>query len=299
MKQASLSFSSLLIFLFLPLSSQAATPQAPTHKVQGKRLAAQSPPLSVVGNKLKTRTGETVRLQGVNIPSLEWSDTGDSQLMQSVDTALSVWHANVIRLPLSQDRWFGMVDKQLDDGAAYRKVVDNVVQAVSAKHAYVIIDLHWSNGGAWGKDIGQHNMPDLNSIFFWKDAAAHFANNPAVLFDLYNEPHDVSWDIWKSGGMVTESDKKRGTEKTYRTPGLQKLLDTVRATGAKNIVVAGGLDWAYDLSGVMNGYALDDPGVNAVMYATLHIGQVTCIGQEASRASDCEEMDLNGTDRVP
>ena len=39
---------------------------------------------------------------------------------------------------------------------------------------------------------------------------------------------------------------------------MQGLVDAVRSTGAKNLVSAGGLDWAYTLDGVLNGYALDD-----------------------------------------
>ena len=39
---------------------------------------------------------------------------------------------------------------------------------------------------------------------FWEAVAKAFANHPTVLFDLYNEPHDVSWQVWRNGGMVSE-----------------------------------------------------------------------------------------------
>ncbi|MFH1370536.1 MAG: cellulase family glycosylhydrolase [Planctomycetota bacterium] len=48
---------------------------------------------------------------------------------------------------------------------------------------------------------------------------------------------------------------------------MQEMLDTVRATGAKNVVVAGGLEWAYDFSGILDGRQLKDPGGNGVIYA--------------------------------
>lgn len=225
----------------------------------------QPPALHAAGDLLKTSEGKTVRLQGVNIPSLEWSNTGE-HVLKSVGVAMGDWKANVIRLPLAQDRWFGKASGQNDGGKAYRAIVQQVVSAISSHQGYVILDLHWSDMGRWGENIGQHKMPDDNSALFWKSVAKEYANNPAVLFDLYNEPHDVSWDVWKNGGEVTEEVK--GTNVTYHSPGMQSLLDTVRAVGAKNLAVVGGLDWAYDLTGVMNGYALSDSDGAGIIYSS-------------------------------
>jgi hypothetical protein len=229
-------------------------------------LAADAPPmLRVDGNQLKTPDGRTVRLHGVNIASLEWNSRGE-HVLQSVPEAIEHWNCNIIRLPLSQDRWFGKTKDQKDGGAAYRKIVHDVVEIASSKRAYVLLDLHWSNAGVWSTNIGQHYMPDANSVIFWESVAPEFANHPAVLFDLYNEPHDVSWSVWRDGGEIIE--KKKTNSLSYRSPGMQKLLDTCRAKGARNVIVAGGLDWAYDLSGIVQGHALKDPQGNGVMYAT-------------------------------
>jgi len=55
-----------------------------------------------------------------------------------------------------------------------------------------------------------------------------------------NEPHDVSWDVWLSGGVITNKPNRRRSDppRTYDSVGMQKILDTVRATGAKNLVIA-------------------------------------------------------------
>ena len=166
------------------------------------------PPLHVVGNSLRNDKGQTVRLQGVNIASLEWSNTGDAQLLQSVQVALQDWNASIIRLPLCQDRWLGKAPGQTDGGAQYRQIVTGVVSAIAARQKYVLLDLHWSDGGQWGQHIAQHSLPDDNSLVFWQSLAPRFANNPAVLFDLYNEPRDVTWDVWQHGGVVTEPQKQ-------------------------------------------------------------------------------------------
>src|SRR5208282_6891149 len=95
--------------------------------------------------------------------------------------------------------------------AAYQGLVDNIVSVCSANNAYALLDLHWSGtaasasppclGAGWGSATGQQNMPDDNSVTFWSSVAARYANNPAVLFDLYNEPHDDPWMTWRNGGI--------------------------------------------------------------------------------------------------
>lgn len=225
------------------------------------------PPLKVVNTQLFDSHNQPVLLRGVNTACLEWTSDGEGHILDTVRTAIRDWHVNVIRLPLAQDRWFGKASEQTDDGKAYRALVKQVVDLCAAQGCYIVLDLHWSDAGVWGQQIGQHAMPDQNSVLFWKDCARAYRNHPAVLFDLYNEPHDVSWDIWLNGGTVTEKDRQRGFTQTYEAVGMQALLDTVRGAGAKNVVIAGGLDWAYDMSGILAGKLLSDPKGNGVIYA--------------------------------
>jgi endoglucanase len=229
--------------------------------------ASRPLPLKVSGTQILNSRKQRVVLRGVNTASLEWTSNGEGHILDTVKTAIRDWRVNHIRLPLAQDRWFGKAPEQKDDGKAYRALVKQVVDTCSGQGCYVILDLHWSDAGEWGRQIGQHVMPDQNSVPFWKDVSKTYKNHPAVLFDLYNEPHDVTWDIWLKGGTVTEKDRRAGTEKTYEAVGMQALLDTVRGTGAKNVVVAGGLDWSYDLSGILAGRQLADPKGNGVLYA--------------------------------
>jgi hypothetical protein len=226
-------------------------------------------PLKVVGTQILNSKNEPVLLRGVNCASMEWTSNGEGHILQSVKVAIDDWHVNHIRLPLAQDRWFGKAPKQDDEGKAYRALVKEVVDLCSSKGCYIILDLHWSDAGEWGQNIAQHSMPDENSLAFWKDIAPVYANHPAVIYDLYNEPHDVTWDIWLNGGTVTDrpNNRRGGTPKTFQAVGMQKLLDTVRAAGAKNVVIAGGLNWAYDFDGILDGRQLKDPDGNGVIYA--------------------------------
>jgi endoglucanase len=235
-------------------------------------LSPSLPQLHVSGNQVLDRSGHPVVLDGVNCASLEWSVDGQGHILDTVKVATQDWKANIIRVPLSEDRWFGKTEEQKDGGTAYRALVKKVVDEANKERCYVLLDLHWNDADEWGKNIGQHKMPDQNSLAFWKDCASSYRNRPGVLFDLYNEPHDVSWDVWLKGGEVKET-KGDGARQgkfvpvTYQTPGMQALLDQIRGTGAKNLVVCGGLDWAYDLSGFLKGYQLQDTKGFGVIYA--------------------------------
>jgi hypothetical protein len=212
------------------------------------------PALRVVGNQLQTADGQAVQLRGVNVPSLEWSNGGEN-VLRSIVAATEDWKANAVRLPVREDRWFGRDPAQKDGGAAYRKLVADAVEAASTRGAYVILDLH------------RYRAPTAAHVTFWTDAAAQFKDHPAVLFDLLNEPHGISWEVWRAGGRVEEKHKD-GTVTAFESVGMQRLLDAVRLVGAKNVVVAGGLDWAYDLSGVLKGFELKDAVGSGVVYAT-------------------------------
>ncbi|MEZ5431593.1 MAG: cellulase family glycosylhydrolase [Verrucomicrobiales bacterium] len=126
-------------------------------------------------------------------------------------------------------------------------------------------------------DLHRFRAPTAEHAAFWKDCAKRYQNHPAVLFDLFNEPHDISWEVWKNGGFVGEkegadesaflSEAEKKKNQGFESVGMQGLLEAVRSTGARNIVIAGGLFWCNDLSGITRGYALEDTSGNGIMYS--------------------------------
>jgi endoglucanase len=221
----------------------------------------------VVGNQLQSKDGREIWLQGVNVCSMEWTPKGENVLASTL-VAIDQWKSNVIRLPLKDKYWFGQDPAQTDGGTAYRELVDAVITFAANRGSYVILDNH------------NYRAPRPEHIPFWTDVATRYKNHPAVLFDLLNEPHGVSWETWRNGGFVAErkagadednflTDEERVTAKLgFISPGMQKILETVRATGARNVIVAGALDYAYDLSGILTGFALEEKGGNGIMYAS-------------------------------
>jgi aryl-phospho-beta-D-glucosidase BglC (GH1 family) len=189
-----------------------------------------------VGNHLVDSQGNAHTLHGVDRPSLEWDPHGEMLSLQDYQLMAS-WNANVVRIALDQDFW--LADAVLYS-PTYAATVDQNVAWAHQAGLDVILDLHWSDqGNLRTSQAGQQLMADPNSLTFWTEVAGRYASDGRVLFELYNEPHDIDQNTWLNGG-----------DAGYPVVGMQQLYDAVRATGAENVVLAGGLDWGYDLSAV-------------------------------------------------
>lgn len=221
-------------------------------------------PLRVVRNRLQDPGGKEVWLQGVNAGGLETLPQ-DRQPVKSVVVAIDDWKSNCVRVPMNEAFWYGKSPYQKDGGADYRATMDKIITLAANRGAYVVVDLH------------RFRAPTAEHAAFWKDCAKRYQNHPAVLFDLFNEPHDISWEVWKNGGFVGEkegadesaflSEAEKKKNQGFESVGMQGLLEAVRSTGARNIVIAGGLFWCNDLSGITRGYALEDTSGNGIMYS--------------------------------
>jgi hypothetical protein len=193
----------------------------------------------VKGNKIYDGNDQVHVFRGVDRPSLEWDADGEGISSADIDLIAS-WNANVIRVAINQGFW---LEGSVVYDAGYRDRVDELVQWSKAAGMDVVLDLHWSDRGDLSQAPGQQRMADENSRAFWQSVAERYKDDGRILFELYNEPHDVAWAVWLNGGDSGDG---------FEVVGMQELYDTVRSAGADNLVVLGGLDYAYDLSGVPN-----------------------------------------------
>jgi aryl-phospho-beta-D-glucosidase BglC (GH1 family) len=206
--------------------------------------------LHVEGNQL-VDGGKPVRLLGVN-----WSGTEDACSQgtsfyggptdQKAIAAMMKWKINTVRIPLNESCWFGMTSDFGDDeftGKPYQEAIKGFVDRLHAAGLYVILDLHWNTiGTSAGGSPGQQDMADAaRAPQFWKEVARQYKNDHKVLFDLYNEPHNVTWDCWRNGCLDI-------FHQNAKLAGMQDLVDAVRSTGAKQPLMLGGVTWANDLT---------------------------------------------------
>jgi endoglucanase len=198
--------------------------------------------VSVSGNRLIDAQGHTLRLVGVDRSGSQYMCVLGRGIFDGPTDAASIaamkaWQINTVRVPLNEDCWLGI--NQLNpaySGVAYRSAVEAYVARLNAAGLYVILDVHWNAPGPEAAS-GQQDMLDASHGYaLWLSIATAFKAHPAVLFDLYNEPHSLGsstaeeWRCWARG--------------CGEYAGMSGLVTTVRSTGARNVILLGGLGWA-------------------------------------------------------
>jgi endoglucanase len=231
--------------------------------VQVAHAANTAPQLHVSGNHLVNASGQTVVLHGVNRSGGEFAcvqNTGlwNGPMDQTSIDAMKTWGINIVRVPLNEACWNAeSYVPAAYAGATYQAAVVAYVNLLNSNGIVADLDLHWTDGVYTGNSSAcsvatatcQKPMPDsAQAVPFWSSVATTFKGNNAVMFDLFNEPYPEratgaeasGWTCWKSGGTCAGIG--------YQVAGMQTLVNTVRATGATNVISLGGLAYSNDLT---------------------------------------------------
>ena len=288
--------------------------------------SATAPPPGVFGVKVSgnhlvsTLNGSVVQIVGANISGLENGGSG-FQWTQFQTAGASFWSQvvnyggsglNAVRLPLNEASWLNYTCYDSGSGASgglytpasgggytpdpksiYQGVVKQAVADATAAGLYVILDLHWgapnNTSGQPYCPIGQPGYADNDhSVTFWKEVADAFKGNPAVIFELFNEPFGsntyANW-VTQNGSTYTPGPEARmlftggnfspfdaqnnhngnamfTTEITWNAASMVTLLKTIRGEGATNVVLGSPIGWAGEIEtwlGTYTGSGNPDP----------------------------------------
>jgi endoglucanase len=216
--------------------------------------------LRVQGDQILDQDGAAIRLLGFNVSGTEYAciedwgifDAPDGQatrvLASTVDRMAAWTGVNTVRIPLNEQCWLGLGVQRAYGGARYQAAIRDYVQLLRDRGFAVVLDLHRSAPGA-ARSLLQEQMPDRDhSLDFWREVATAYGNDTGVVFDAFNEPWPYAepdspraWQCWRDGGC--ELTAQNGGQ-TYIAAGMNEIIQTIRSTGATNIIAVGGIHWA-------------------------------------------------------
>ena len=219
------------------------------------------PGVRITGNRLRRAGAPFVPVGFTVIGALapagadapDAAGTAARHLDDATMAAALAWGANTIRFQVSQP---GLDPLDPLWTAAY---LDRVTAAVALARAHglaVILSMQDQELGGGTR----HPQPSDATVRAWQALAPRFNGDPDVLYELFNEPQNQpdprGWTVWRDGGPP---EGNQGTPAV----GHQAVLDAVRATGARNVVLADGARYAQRLDGLP---LLHDP-LGQVAYA--------------------------------
>jgi hypothetical protein len=230
-----------------------------------------------------------VVLRGVNLSGLEYSRGAISP--RDLDE-VAAWGANLVRVPFNQE-WL------LDD-ATYLDELSQVAALAAARGIYVLFDLQWL---AWGQERGSNPdgsnvatppLPDENSPRTWQKLAARFGEDPSILFDLLNEPHDRLRDdrfpLLAADGTPLHSPVV--TTSIWHA-WARRLHDEIRPFAPHTLLFVSGVDWGFHCA------PLDLPGIVHAAHVYPHPGKSTRADWERGFGALCRTRPVVVTELGP
>lgn len=223
-------------------------------------------PLTVIGNRLAFEaTNKSANLHGANAVGALFNCIANTSIFdgptdEATIRAMRGWNIDIVRFGLNEDCLLGINGVgPAFSGPVYQQAVVRYVQRLIRAGLYVIIELHWTAPGNQTAK-SQMPMPDADhAIIFWSTIATALSGYRQVMFDVFNEPFPdnntrnstMAWTCWRDGGAAC-------TDLQYSAAGMQTLVDAVRDTGAANVILLGGINYANSLT-MWTQYAPVDP----------------------------------------
>lgn len=167
--------------------------------------------LKVSGNKIMDKNNNIIVLRGM---SLFWSQWGGSFYNENcIKWLRDDWKCTVIRAAMGIENGGYLTNQQLE----YNKLT-TVIDAAIKYGIYVIVDWHDHNA--------HEHIPQAKSFF--SSIAQKYGNYPNIIYEIYNEPLQVSWSL---------------VVKPYSI----EIINAIRQYDQNNLIIVGSPNWSQDV----------------------------------------------------
>jgi endoglucanase len=228
------------------------------------------------GNRiLRMGSNDAVLLRGVNRSGLEYSEPGAAGFLASaafsqaeMQEIVQGWGSKVVRVQFNQD--WALHGRGEHSATEYMQALDQIIDWAAAFGAYTLLDLQWLDAdtvyGRLDDEAKSPNheapLPNALTLDLWAGLAERYREEPAVLFDVFNEPHNPLSDdflpifLIDASGTPVESDVDFVSAEEW-LPWARRLVAVIRRIHPDSLIFVGGIDWAFDLSRIR----LDAPNI--------------------------------------
>jgi endoglucanase len=220
--------------------------------------------LKVEGTHLVDKNGQAITLRGVSFGWSCWY--GKFYNEPAIDWLTSDWECSVVRAAIGAEPQGGYISEPEKQGALLTAVIDAAIK----NDIYVIIDWH------------SHGIRTKEAVEFFSQFSAKYAKYPNIIYEIFNEPVQQSWDEVKAYSV--------------------EVIQAIRANDKNNVILVGNTHWDQDVH-----IAADQPitGYTNLMY-TLHFYAATHKNELLKKAdyalskglplfvSECAAMEASG-----
>ena len=213
------------------------------------------------GNRIADSVGNQVMLRGVNRSGTEYQCIHDNGFFEGPDDeasvqAITTWNATAVRVPLNESCWLGINGApEAYSGCAYKNAIKSYVDLLHKYDLVPLLDLHWSGPGVSPAERLQPMPNAEHTGDFWRDVAQTFKGDEGVVLELFNEPFpdlnqdtDEAWSCWLDGCDVEQVVDDDEPPASYRSVGMQSLVNVVRSTDSRHLLLLGGVQYSNGLS---------------------------------------------------
>lgn len=140
--------------------------------------------LSVSGSQLVDESGDVYQLRGMSTHGIAWfPEFINADAFAAVQSA----GGNAIRIAMYTDTDNGY----LSDEKGNMELVSSAIEIAKSLDMYIIIDWHILSDGDPNTNIDK-------AIQFFDQISSQYADNPAIIYEICNEPNGVEWPAIKS-----------------------------------------------------------------------------------------------------
>ncbi|MDE6459102.1 MAG: glycoside hydrolase family 5 protein, partial [Muribaculum sp.] len=170
-------FSAVILFAsLLPLVACGGKSETSVAEENEPTLVERHGQLKVNGSRIVDQNGDSIQLRGV---SFGWHNMWPRFYNRSsVNEIANNWGADIVRASIGLDLDENTFDKKPEMGYA---LVDSIVQGAVDNGIYVLIDFH----------SHENNLPLAKEFF--ATVSEKYGKLPNVLYEIWNEPLEVSW----------------------------------------------------------------------------------------------------------